>query len=118
MEFSVILSAAHAQVSEQGLEEVGEPSPLCSLGARSELKGKGPAALAAWWDRAWKTGTLQTFQGSSELDLFIGKGDGIWLAVQRPVRNANGRRNAGTGASASDLAHGGQDYHRFGIHDE
>jgi hypothetical protein len=38
-------------------------------------------ALIAWWKRAAQTGTLGTFQSSSELDPFIGKGDGISFAV-------------------------------------
>ncbi|HEY5911440.1 MAG TPA: ThuA domain-containing protein [Verrucomicrobiae bacterium] len=38
-------------------------------------------ALVAWWTRAAERGTLKTFNQSSELDPFIGKGDGISLAV-------------------------------------
>jgi hypothetical protein len=38
-------------------------------------------ALVAWWRRAAERGTLRTFNTSSELDPFIGKGDGISLAV-------------------------------------
>ena len=38
-------------------------------------------ALLAWWNRAVERGTLKTFNTSSELDPFIGKGDGLFLAV-------------------------------------
>jgi hypothetical protein len=38
-------------------------------------------ALLAWWNRAAQQGTLKSFNTSSELDPFIGKGDGISLAV-------------------------------------
>ncbi len=38
-------------------------------------------ALAGWWRRAAGTGTLTTFNKAFELDPFIGKGDGLWLAV-------------------------------------
>jgi hypothetical protein len=38
-------------------------------------------ALVAWWHRAAERGTLRTFNTSSELDPFIGRGDGISLAI-------------------------------------
>jgi hypothetical protein len=38
-------------------------------------------ALAAWWKRAAAGGTLTHFQGSSELDPFIGKGDAISFRI-------------------------------------
>jgi hypothetical protein len=38
-------------------------------------------ALIGWWNRAAERGTLKVFSTSSELDPFIGKGDGIFLAV-------------------------------------
>jgi hypothetical protein len=38
-------------------------------------------ALLAWWNRAAQLGTLKTFNTTSQLDPFIGKGDGISLAV-------------------------------------
>ncbi len=38
-------------------------------------------ALLAWWQRAAERGTLKSFEKASELDPFIGRGDGISLAV-------------------------------------
>lgn len=38
-------------------------------------------ALVAWWQRAAEQGTLKSFEKASELDPFIGRGDGISLAV-------------------------------------
>ncbi len=38
-------------------------------------------ALIGWWQRAAEHGTLKSFDKSSELDPFIGRGDGISLAV-------------------------------------
>lgn len=39
------------------------------------------AALVTWWKRAAQAGTMRVFKGSQELDPFIGKGDGVSLAV-------------------------------------
>jgi outer membrane protein assembly factor BamB len=38
-------------------------------------------ALVAWWKRAADTGTMTTFDGTSQLDPFIGRGDGISLRI-------------------------------------
>jgi hypothetical protein len=38
-------------------------------------------ALVAWWQRTAQTGSLESFRGVSELDPFIGRGDGLSLAV-------------------------------------
>lgn len=38
-------------------------------------------ALIAWWTRAAERGTLKSFNKASELDPFIGQGDGISLAM-------------------------------------
>jgi hypothetical protein len=39
------------------------------------------AALIDWWKRTAEQGTLRTFKDTGELDPFIGKGDGLSLAV-------------------------------------
>jgi len=52
------------------------------LAAQAKTKADETAdALVAWWNRAAERGTLRTFNTSSELDPFIGKGDGISLAM-------------------------------------
>ncbi|HTL55303.1 MAG TPA: PQQ-binding-like beta-propeller repeat protein [Candidatus Limnocylindrales bacterium] len=55
-----------------------------ALELAAQARGKADAtaqALVDWWKRATEKGTLKTFNGSSELDAFIGKGDGIFLAL-------------------------------------
>jgi hypothetical protein len=59
-------------------EQVGEAAISKEAAAKAELTTQ---ALIAWWKRAGETRTLRTFNSSSELDPFIGKGDAIWLAV-------------------------------------
>jgi hypothetical protein len=64
------------------VSRLAERAGESDVAQRATAKGEETtAALAAWWDRALKTGTLETFRGSGELDPFIGKGDGVWLAV-------------------------------------
>ena len=53
-----------------------------ALAQRAQAKAdETAAALSQWWQRAAGQGSLRTFKSSSELDPFIGKGDGISLAV-------------------------------------
>lgn len=49
--------------------------------AAAALENETNQALAAWWRSAADRGTLTNFQGSSELDPFIGKGDAISFRV-------------------------------------
>jgi hypothetical protein len=51
-----------------------------ALQAKAKAKETGDALLG-WWNQAADRGTLKVFSTSSELDPFIGKGDGIFLAV-------------------------------------
>lgn len=62
--------------------EIARQCGKADLAGQAQVKADQTAeALAAWWRRAADQGTLQSFQSSSELDPFIGKGDGISLAV-------------------------------------
>jgi len=59
-------------------ERVGDSA--LALQAKTKAKETGDA-LVSWWNQAADRGTLKVFGTSSELDPFIGKGDGIFLAV-------------------------------------
>jgi hypothetical protein len=68
--------------------EIAEKTGDAALAAQAKSKADETAeALIAWWKRATEKGTLKTFNKSSDLDPFIGKGDGIWFAVA-PHRHA------------------------------
>ena len=59
-------------------ERAGDP--VLALQAKAKADETG-VALLTWWKRAAQHGTLRVFSTSSQLDPFIGKGDGIFLAV-------------------------------------
>ncbi len=58
-------------------KRAGDRATSLQAAKRAEQTAK---ALIAWWKRAAAQGTLRTFTKTSELDRFIGKGDGLWLA--------------------------------------
>jgi hypothetical protein len=50
--------------------------------AQAELKAAETAeALASWWERAARSGTLTQFKGSSQLDPFIASGDALSFRI-------------------------------------
>jgi hypothetical protein len=59
-------------------ERAGESALARQAKAKADETG---VALLSWWNRAAERGTLKVFSTSAELDPFIGKGDGIFLAV-------------------------------------
>ena len=59
-------------------ERAGDSALALQAKAKADETG---VALLGWWKRAAERGTLKVFSTSSELDPFIGKGDGIFLAV-------------------------------------
>jgi hypothetical protein len=59
-------------------ERAGDSALALQAKAKADETG---VALLSWWKRAAERGTLKVFNTSSELDPFIGKGDGIFLAV-------------------------------------
>ncbi len=64
------------------LSRIAEKAGDGGLALEAKARGDEAAeALVNWWNRAAERGTLTTFNTSSELDPFIGKGDGLWLAV-------------------------------------
>ena len=59
-------------------EKAGDATTAQQVKAKAD---ETTEALVAWWNRAGERGTLKDFKDVGELDPFIGKGDGISLAM-------------------------------------
>jgi hypothetical protein len=59
-------------------EKAGESNIAAEASSMIESTSAG---LVEWWARAAGQGTLRTFHTASELDPFIGRGDGLFFAV-------------------------------------